>query len=59
MPQRPLVVCDVNETLLDLGPIRPVFERLFNDPNAMRLRFVNLITYSEALKAPHPEDEQC
>jgi 2-haloacid dehalogenase len=40
---------DVNETLLDLEALRPVFDRIFNDPAAMRLWFANLITYSEAL----------
>jgi 2-haloacid dehalogenase len=49
MAQRPIIVFDVNETLLDLGTLRPTFERIFGDPAAMRLWFANLITYSEAL----------
>jgi len=49
MAQQPLIVFDVNETLLDLETIRPTFERIFDDPAAMRLWFANLITYSEAL----------
>ncbi|MET8639317.1 haloacid dehalogenase type II [Streptomyces sp. NPDC004680] len=49
MPERPIVVFDVNETLLDLDAIRPTFERIFDDPAAMRLWFAHLITYSEAL----------
>jgi 2-haloacid dehalogenase len=49
VPERPIIVFDVNETLLDLDTIRPVFDRIFNDPAAMRLWFANLITYSEAL----------
>jgi 2-haloacid dehalogenase len=49
MPARPIIVFDVNETLLDLEAIRPTFDRIFNDPAAMRLWFANLITYSEAL----------
>ncbi|MBW8707467.1 (S)-2-haloacid dehalogenase [Streptomyces sp. MBT84] len=49
MRERPIVVFDVNETLLDLDAIRPVFERIFNDPAALRLWFAHLITYSEAL----------
>jgi 2-haloacid dehalogenase len=49
MPDRPLIVFDVNETLLDLDTIRPTFDRIFDDPAAMRLWFANLITYSEAL----------
>src|ERR1700728_3632101 len=49
MPDRPIIVFDVNETLLDLEAIRPTFDRIFNDPAAMRLWFAGLITYSEAL----------
>jgi 2-haloacid dehalogenase len=49
MSQRPLIVFDVNETLLDLETMGPVFERIFNDRSAMRLWFANLILYSEAL----------
>ena len=49
MSLRPLVVFDVNETLLDLETVSPVFERIFNDRSAMRLWFANLILYSEAL----------
>jgi 2-haloacid dehalogenase len=49
MPQRPIIVFDVNETLLDLETIGPVFDRIFNDSGAMRLWFAHLITYSEAL----------
>jgi 2-haloacid dehalogenase len=49
VPERPVIVFDVNETLLDLDSITPTFDRIFNDPAAMRLWFANLITYSEAL----------
>jgi 2-haloacid dehalogenase len=49
MPDRPIIVFDVNETLLDLDTLQPTFERIFDDPAAMRLWFANLITYSEAL----------
>ena len=49
MSQRPAIVFDVNETLLDLEWIRPTFDRIFSDPAALRLWFANLITYSEAL----------
>ena len=46
---RPIIVFDVNETLLDLDSIRPTFDRIFGDPAALRLWFAHLITYSEAL----------
>jgi 2-haloacid dehalogenase len=49
VPERPIIVFDVNETLLDLDAICPVFDRIFDDPAAMRLWFAGLITYSEAL----------
>jgi 2-haloacid dehalogenase len=49
MPTRPLIVFDVNETLLDLEAITPVFDRIFQDPAAMRLWFDDLIMYSQAL----------
>jgi len=47
--QQPIIVFDVNETLLDLESLQPTFERIFDDPAAMRLWFAGLITYSEAL----------
>jgi 2-haloacid dehalogenase len=48
-PARPIVVFDVNETLMNLETLSPTFERIFDDPAAMRLWFAHLITYSEAL----------
>jgi 2-haloacid dehalogenase len=49
MSERPVIVFDVNETLLDLDSMNPIFERIFGDPAAMRLWFAGLILYSEAL----------
>jgi 2-haloacid dehalogenase len=49
MSERPVIVFDVNETLMNLDGVNPVFDRIFNDPAAMRLWFGGLITYSEAL----------
>jgi 2-haloacid dehalogenase len=49
MPERPIIVFDVNETLLDLDALRPAFGRIFKDHTAMRLWFAGLVTYSEAL----------
>jgi 2-haloacid dehalogenase len=45
----PLIVFDVNETLLDLESVNPIFERIFGDERAMRLWFADLILYSQAL----------
>jgi 2-haloacid dehalogenase len=49
MADRPLIVFDVNETLLDLETMVPTFQRIFGDKNAMRSWFANLIMYSAAL----------
>jgi 2-haloacid dehalogenase len=49
MTGQQILVFDVNETLLDLDSISPLFDRVFKDPAAMRLWFGSLITYSEAL----------
>jgi 2-haloacid dehalogenase len=49
MTALPLIVFDVNETLLDLGTMEPTFQRIFGDKSAMRLWFANLILYSAAL----------
>jgi 2-haloacid dehalogenase len=49
MSKLPMIVFDVNETLLDLDTMAPTFERIFDDKAAMRLWFANLILYSAAL----------
>ncbi len=49
MSEQPIIVFDVNETLLDLDTLHPTLDRIFGDPAALRLWFANLITYSEAL----------
>ena len=49
MAPLPLIVFDVNETLLDLETMEPTFQRIFGDKGAMRLWFANLILYSAAL----------
>jgi 2-haloacid dehalogenase len=49
MPKLPIIVFDVNETLLDLDTLHPTLDRIFGEPAALRLWFANLITYSEAL----------
>jgi 2-haloacid dehalogenase len=49
MSALPLIVFDVNETLLDLRTMEPTFERIFGDRKDMRLWFAELILYSAAL----------
>jgi 2-haloacid dehalogenase len=45
----PLIVFDVNETLLDLQAMEPTLERIIGEKGAMRLWFANLVMYSIAL----------
>lgn len=45
----PLIVFDVNETLLDLTTLEPTFERIFREKGTLRLWFANFILYSSAL----------
>src|SRR5262252_3873806 len=49
MAPLPLIVFDVNETLLDLQAMEATFERIFGEKDAMRLWFTNLVMYSVAL----------
>jgi 2-haloacid dehalogenase len=49
MPELPLIVFDVNETLLDLQTMEPIFKRILGDEKDMRLWFSNLVLYSLAL----------
>jgi len=49
MAALPLIVFDVNETLLDLETMEPIFERIFGEKGTMRLWFANFIMYSAAL----------
>ncbi len=46
---RPLIVFDVNETLLDIDVLEPLFERVFATKGRMREWFAQLILYSETL----------
>lgn len=49
MSERPVLVFDVNETLLDLETLSPVFDRIFGDPAIMRDWFAQLVLYSQSL----------
>jgi 2-haloacid dehalogenase len=48
-PSLPLLIFDVNETLLDLEALVPHFERIFGPSAVMREWFAQLILYSEAI----------
>jgi 2-haloacid dehalogenase len=47
-PRRRILVFDVNETLLDITVLEPLFVRLFGDARVMRQWFAELVLYSEA-----------
>jgi 2-haloacid dehalogenase len=47
--QRPVLVFDVNETLLDIDVLNPIFDRIFGVPGRMREWFAQLILYSQAI----------
>jgi 2-haloacid dehalogenase len=49
MPTLPTLIFDVNETLLDLDALAPLFEHLFGESAALREWFAQLILYSEAM----------
>lgn len=46
---RPILVFDVNETLLDISTLTPLFSRLFNDGSILREWFAQLVLYSQTL----------
>ena len=45
----PLLVFDVNETLLDLEALAPHFARMFGERSSLREWFAQMILYSEAI----------
>ena len=44
-----IIVFDVNETLLDITTIEPLFDRLFDDRSVLREWFAQLILYSQTM----------
>lgn len=46
---RPILVFDVNETLLDIDALEPLFEAIFGKPPRLREWFAQLVLYSQAL----------
>jgi 2-haloacid dehalogenase len=45
----PLLIFDVNETLLDLEALAPHFKRMFGEGSSLREWFAQVILYSEAI----------
>jgi 2-haloacid dehalogenase len=46
---KPVIVFDVNETLLDLTTLKPLFERLFGSGEVLREWFPEMILYSQTM----------
>jgi 2-haloacid dehalogenase len=44
-----VLIFDVNETLLDINSLEPLFSRLFGDKHVLREWFAQLVLYSQAL----------
>ena len=49
MPVPTVLIFDVNETLLDIETLTPLFQRIFGDGRVMREWFAQLVLYSQAL----------
>jgi 2-haloacid dehalogenase len=45
----PVLVFDVNETLLDLHVLQPHFKRIFGDPELLKQFFAQMLLYSQTL----------
>lgn len=45
----PIIVFDVNETLLDITTLEPLFERVFSDRQVFREWFAQLVLYSQTM----------
>ena len=52
-----VIVCDVNETLLDIGALEPHFTRAFGDGRVLQEWFSTVLLYSEVatLAGPYAE----
>jgi 2-haloacid dehalogenase len=49
-----IVVCDVNETLIDIGALAPLFEETFRDARLLREWFSTVLQYSEVATLAGP-----
>lgn len=49
-----VIVCDVNETLLDVGALEPLFEQAFGDGRVLQDWFANVLLYSEVATLAGP-----
>jgi 2-haloacid dehalogenase len=42
-----IIVCDVNETLLDVAALEPAFKEVFGDARVLQEWFATVLLYSE------------
>ena len=49
-----VIVCDVNETLLDVGALEPYFKDIFGDRRLLQDWFTNVLLYSEVATPAGP-----
>ena len=49
-----VIVCDVNETLLDVGALEPHFKQTFGDGRVLQEWFANVLLYSEVATLADP-----
>jgi 2-haloacid dehalogenase len=49
-----VIVCDVNETLLDVGALEPHFKEIFGDGRVLQDWFTNVLLYSEVATLAGP-----
>jgi FMN phosphatase YigB (HAD superfamily) len=49
-----VIVCDVNETLLDVGALEPHFKQTFGDGRVLQEWFANVLLYSEVVTLSGP-----
>jgi 2-haloacid dehalogenase len=49
-----VIVCDVNETLLDIGALAPLFEQAFGDGRVLQEWFHTVLLYSEVATLAGP-----
>jgi 2-haloacid dehalogenase len=49
-----MIVCDVNETLLDVGALAPLFEQAFGDARVLQEWFQTVLLYSEVVTLAGP-----
>jgi hypothetical protein len=49
-----VIVCDVNETLLDVGALEPRFKELFGDGRVLQEWFTTVLLHSEVATLARP-----